>query len=51
MVVCGDGATQYGKSEKCFISFSPKSEDRTPQYSGNKISIHAITPTEHLILA
>jgi hypothetical protein len=51
MEVCGHAATQYGESDKCFISFSPKSEDRTPQYSGNKIALHTIkTETQNFKL-
>jgi hypothetical protein len=34
VAACRVSATQYGESEKCVISFSPKTGDRTLQYSG-----------------
>jgi hypothetical protein len=42
MKVCGDSATQYGESEKCIISFSPKRGDRTLQYSGNDLIMDTV---------
>jgi hypothetical protein len=45
MEVCGDSATQYGELEIALSHFHPKVKTETPQYSGNKISLHNITPT------
>lgn len=43
MEVWGDSETQYGQSEKCIVSFSPRSGDRTPQYSRDDIqNTHSI---------
>jgi hypothetical protein len=38
MEICGASATQYGESEQCILSFSPKNGDRTFRDSGDEKS-------------
>jgi hypothetical protein len=44
MEVHGDGATQYGNSERCIMSLSLRSRDRTLKYSDNDLysALHSV---------
>jgi hypothetical protein len=36
MQVCGDSEPQYGETERCIISYLPKSEYRTIEYPADE---------------